>query len=56
MTKSAHIGLALQGVEIIGNGSGSHHELRKLKRLPRTDGPFYSQVRWNLSVRQPTRL
>ena len=28
--QSAHIGLALQGVEIIGNGSGSHHELRKL--------------------------
>ncbi len=28
---AAHIGLALQGgVEIIGNGSGSHHELRKL--------------------------
>lgn len=30
----SHVGLALQGVEIIGNGSGSHHELRKLdKRL-----------------------
>jgi len=28
--KSSHIGLALSGVEIIGNGSGSHHELRKL--------------------------
>lgn len=28
---ASHIGLALQGgVEIIGNGSGSHHELRKL--------------------------
>ena len=28
--QSSHINLALQGVEIIGNGSGSHHELRKL--------------------------
>jgi len=28
--KSAHIDMALSGVEIIGNGSGSHHELRKL--------------------------
>jgi NAD+ synthase (glutamine-hydrolysing) len=28
--QSAHIDLALTGVEIIGNGSGSHHELRKL--------------------------
>lgn len=27
---SAHIDMALTGVEIIGNGSGSHHELRKL--------------------------
>jgi len=27
---STHIDLALQGVEIIGNGSGSYHELRKL--------------------------
>uniref|UniRef100_A0A7S4AGJ1 NAD(+) synthase (glutamine-hydrolyzing) n=1 Tax=Pseudo-nitzschia australis TaxID=44445 RepID=A0A7S4AGJ1_9STRA len=30
----SHVELALKGVEIIGNGSGSHHELRKLdKRL-----------------------
>lgn len=28
--QSAHIDMALNGVEIIGNGSGSHHELRKL--------------------------
>ena len=28
--QSAHIDMALSGVEIIGNGSGSHHELRKL--------------------------
>ena len=28
--ESTHIGLALRGVEIIGNASGSHHELRKL--------------------------
>ena len=28
--QSEHINLALAGVEIIGNGSGSHHELRKL--------------------------
>lgn len=27
---SPHIQLALSGVEIIGNGSGSHHQLRKL--------------------------
>jgi NAD+ synthase (glutamine-hydrolysing) len=27
---SSHIDLSLRGVEIIGNGSGSHHELRKL--------------------------
>lgn len=25
-----HIGLSLGGVEIIANGSGSHHQLRKL--------------------------
>ena len=29
--KATHINLALSGVEIIGNGSGSHHELRKLE-------------------------
>ncbi|VEU37785.1 unnamed protein product [Pseudo-nitzschia multistriata] len=30
----SHVDLALAGVEVIGNGSGSHHELRKLdKRL-----------------------
>ena len=28
--QSEHINLSLSGVEIIGNGSGSHHELRKL--------------------------
>lgn len=28
--RATHIDLALQGVEIIGNGSGSYHELRKL--------------------------
>lgn len=28
--QSPHIEMALQGVHIIGNGSGSHHELRKL--------------------------
>ena len=28
--QASHIDLALRGVEIIGNGSGSHHELRKL--------------------------
>jgi len=28
--KSMHIDMALRGVEIVGNGSGSHHELRKL--------------------------
>ena len=28
--KSTHIDMALNGVDIIGNGSGSHHELRKL--------------------------
>ncbi|KAK9820653.1 hypothetical protein WJX81_008191 [Elliptochloris bilobata] len=27
---SPHIALALSGVEIVGNGSGSHHQLRKL--------------------------
>ena len=27
---SPHIALALDGVEIISNGSGSHHSLRKL--------------------------
>lgn len=27
---ASHIGLALAGVTVIGNGSGSHHELRKL--------------------------
>ncbi|CAN0277019.1 unnamed protein product [Pylaiella littoralis] len=27
---SPHIGQALAGVEIVGNGSGSHHQLRKL--------------------------
>jgi NAD+ synthase (glutamine-hydrolysing) len=29
--KANHIDMALSGVEIIGNGSGSHHELRKLE-------------------------
>ena len=29
---ATHIDLALRGVEIIGNGSGSHHELRKLNQ------------------------
>jgi NAD+ synthase (glutamine-hydrolysing) len=29
-TESPHTGFALGGVEIIGNGSGSHHQLRKL--------------------------
>ena len=28
--RSPHIDMALDGVEIIGNGSGSHHQLRKL--------------------------
>lgn len=28
--RSSHVNLSLRGVEIIGNGSGSHHELRKL--------------------------
>lgn len=28
--RSQHIDMALRGVDIIGNGSGSHHELRKL--------------------------
>jgi NAD+ synthase (glutamine-hydrolysing) len=28
--QSTHIEMALHGVDIIGNGSGSHHELRKL--------------------------
>jgi NAD+ synthase (glutamine-hydrolysing) len=27
---ATHISLSLQGIDIIGNGSGSHHELRKL--------------------------
>lgn len=27
---SPHIALGLDGIEILGNGSGSHHELRKL--------------------------
>lgn len=27
---ATHIGLGLQGVDIVGNGSGSHHQLRKL--------------------------
>ncbi|OMH85984.1 Glutamine-dependent NAD(+) synthetase [Zancudomyces culisetae] len=30
--QSAHIGMSLDGAEIIVNGSGSHHELRKLDR------------------------
>lgn len=29
---SPHIALSLDGVEILGNGSGSHHELRKLHK------------------------
>jgi len=28
--RAPHISLALAGVEIISNGSGSHHQLRKL--------------------------
>ena len=30
--RSPHIGMSLAGVEIFLNGSGSHHELRKLKK------------------------
>lgn len=30
--RATHIELALQGAEICGNGSGSHHELRKLNQ------------------------
>lgn len=30
ITKNPHVEYGLDGVEIIGNGSGSHHELRKL--------------------------
>mmetsp|Transcript_12470 Transcript_12470/g.18303 ORF Transcript_12470/g.18303 Transcript_12470/m.18303 type:complete len:719 (-) Transcript_12470:289-2445(-) len=30
--QAAHIGLSLEGVHIVGNGSGSHHELRKLEK------------------------
>jgi NAD+ synthase (glutamine-hydrolysing) len=30
--RATHIELALQGVDVIGNGSGSHHELRKLNQ------------------------
>lgn len=30
--RASHIGFALQGVELIGNGSGSHHSLRKLNQ------------------------
>lgn len=30
--QSSHIELSLAGVEIIGNGSGSHHEMRKLNQ------------------------
>ena len=30
MPNNPHVAYGLDGVEIIGNGSGSHHELRKL--------------------------
>jgi NAD+ synthase (glutamine-hydrolysing) len=40
---ATHIALALQGVDLIGNGSGSHHELRKL------------DIRLDLAVSQATR-
>jgi NAD+ synthase (glutamine-hydrolysing) len=30
--QSSHIALSLKGCDIIGNGSGSHHELRKLNK------------------------
>ena len=40
---ATHIAQALQGVELVGNGSGSHHELRKLN------------VRLDLAVQQATR-
>lgn len=40
---ATHIQLALQGVDLTGNGSGSHHELRKL------------DVRLDLAVKQATR-
>ena len=40
---ATHISLALQGVDIIGNGSGSHHELRKL------------DVRLSLAIEQATK-
>jgi NAD+ synthase (glutamine-hydrolysing) len=30
MPRNRHVEFGLDGVEIISNGSGSHHELRKL--------------------------
>ena len=39
--QSSHINLVLQGVEISGNGSGSHHESHKLNA--RFDLIFYHQ-------------
>lgn len=30
MPKNCHVDYGLDGVEIVSNGSGSHHELRKL--------------------------
>ena len=41
--EATHISLALHGVDIIGNGSGSHHELRKL------------DIRLSLAIEQATK-
>jgi NAD+ synthase (glutamine-hydrolysing) len=41
--EATHTSLALQGIDIIGNGSGSHHELRKL------------DIRLSLAIEQATK-
>lgn len=49
---SPHIGMSLDGIEIMTNSSGSHHELRKLntrielmteatKKVPSTPHPIW---------------
>lgn len=52
---SPHIDLCLDGVEIIANGSGSHHELRKLNTrvdlmLSATAKVFFRRSWWKLCI------
>ena len=53
---SPHIGMGLDGVEIITNSSGSHHELRKLDTRIELIREATLKAGGIYLVRQPARL